>query len=122
MAYSYVWPLALPTSPLTEAYSESCGPNILSTNPDQGPAKLRRLSKLPDPLSVTMAMTSSQVTTFESFVNNTLLGVARFGFTHPRKESIVEARFVPLQGGKLYTIVQKALGLWSVSFTLEVMP
>lgn len=123
MSYAYTWPLSLPQAPLMSSYSEATGPCIISTEMSQGPAKLRRLSPLTDPIPVKMNLSSTQLATLNTFVSQTLKGVARFGWTHPRLKTIVEFRFVPGDGNRLISIIQK-LGpdFYLVGFNLEVMP
>ena len=67
-------------------------------------------------------MTKAQVIAFETFANDTLRGMARFGIQHPRKKgTVVEARIVPGNDG-LYSISFVGPNLWNVSMTLEIMP
>lgn len=122
MGYSYIWPVSLPQSPRPDGYSESGGPNVLRTPMDAGPAKMRRRAKKPDQIPCTFPMTKAQVVAFETFANDTLRGVARFGIQHPRKKgTVVEARIVPGNDG-LYAISFVGPNLWNVSVTLEIMP
>lgn len=122
MAYSYTWPLSLPTTPLVDGYSESIGPRVMSTSMGQGPSKIRAMGTPTDPVTVQMCLTEAQVQTLDSFITTSLKGVKRFGLTHPRKETIMEFRFVPDSDGRLLRLSKFGLGLWLVSFTLEVMP
>lgn len=123
MAYSYVWPASLPKSPLAEGFSESRGARILRTPMDLGPAKQRRRGRRADVMPVSMAFTTAELATFETFVNTTLRGVARFGVPHPRTGAMVEVRLVPQEDGELYKLVPLAgRRVWRVSFTLEVLP
>lgn len=122
MAYSYVWPTSLPRAPHVDGYSETGGPSVLRSPMDQGPAKQRRRCAKPPQLECVFRMTSAQVETFEGFVNDTLLGTARFGIFHPRKKAErVEVRIVPGEDG-LYDIGFVSAGYWDVSVILEVMP
>ena len=122
MGYSYVWPVSLPQSPSPSGYSESGGPNILRTPMDAGPAKMRRRAKRPDHVQCTFPMTKAQVATFETIVNDTIRGTARFGILHPRKKTeVVECRIVPSRDDP-YAITYRGPNLWDVSLVLEVMP
>jgi len=121
MAYTYIWPLTLPQKPNTN-YSESSGVLIIRSPMDAGPAKARRRGIRPDPMQLTFDMSSEQVNTLESFVKDTLKGVTRFGFPHPRTEEIVEVRFIPQSDGAIYSIGYLLPNRWSVSFQLEVLP
>jgi hypothetical protein len=84
---------------------------------------MRRLGHRSALLTVSFHMRSSQVTIFETFVRDTLLGVRRFGMPHPRMPAQnVEVRIVPGEGGDMYSLSRVAPNLWSVGMTLEVMP
>ncbi len=115
------WPGSLPVLPTTN-YSEDSGVLILRTPVDAGPAKQRRRGKRPSNLNVTYEMTNTQVSTFETFVNDTLLGISRFTITHPRKLTTVDVRIVPQNDGKLYDCNYVLQNVWQVSFQLEVLP
>lgn len=121
MAYSYTWPASLPQSP-QKGYSESGGVLVLRSPMDAGPAKQRRRGKSPSTMQVTFIMTTAQVATFESFVENTLRGTARYGFKHPRTNQTVEVRIVPQGAGNHYTTTYLVPGYWTVAFQLEVLP
>lgn len=120
MTYSVTWPSTLPPMPLSN-YSETLGIQTIRTSPDLGPSKLRRRASRPDQVQVTYNMSSLQVETLRTFVQDTLRGTIRFGWTHPRKGSVVEARFVP-SGDQYFTVSYIAPDYWAVSFTLEIMP
>ena len=121
MAYSYVWPASLPQAPLVAGWGEPGGPNVIRTPMDKGPAKQRRRSAKPRPMSVSFMMTAAQLATFETFVNDTLRGTARFGFTHPRTKAIVEVRIVPSEDG-MYSISTPGGNHYTVSMQFEVLP
>lgn len=121
MAYTYTWPTALPQSP-QKGYSETGGVLAMRTPMDAGPAKLRRRGQKPQMLNVTFLMTSAQVVVFEDFVKNTIKGVARFGFAHPRTGSIAEVRIIPEGEGNLYNMSYTAPGYYTLQFQLEVLP
>jgi hypothetical protein len=121
MAYSYVWPVSLPQSP-QKGFVETGGVLILRTPMDSGPAKQRRRGQRPQGLQVTFIMTTAQTQTLETFVRNTIQGTARFGFTHPRLNTIVETRIVPQADSQLYSLTYLAPGYWTVSLQLEILP
>lgn len=118
---SYVWPSSLPQTPLA-SYSEISGAIILRTQPDAGPAKMRRRGQRPDTLSVQFDMSSAQVETLRTFAMETLRGTARFDFTHPRTLQTVEVRIVPQDNGALFTLSYLLPDYWQVSLQLEVLP
>lgn len=121
MAVTYVWPGTLPQAPLA-GVSESKGTLILRTPMDKGPAKMRRRAERPDTMALRMIMDSTQLSTLETFVFTTIGSTARFGFPHPRSGSQIEARLVPNQDGELYTVTDLSPTVFSVSFTVEVLP
>jgi hypothetical protein len=89
---------------------------------DSGPAKQRRRGQRPENLQVTFHLSTEQVNTLDIFLKDTLKGTARFGFPHPRLESVVEVRVIPQSDGVLYSTAYIMPELWSVSFQLEVLP
>ena len=121
MAYTYIWPLTLPQKPNTN-YSESSGVLILRTPMEAGPAKMRRRGVRPSPLQLTFDMSTAQVALLETFAKDTLQGITRFGFPHPRTEEIVEVRIIPQGDGALFSINYMMPDRWSVSLQLEVLP
>ena len=121
MAYAYIWPVSLPQSP-QKGFVETGGVLILRTPMDSGPAKQRRRGQRAQGLQVTFIMTTAQTQTLETFVQDTLQGTARFGFTHPRLDTVVETRIVPQTDGQLYSFTYLAPGYWTVSLQLEILP
>lgn len=121
MAYTYVWPPALPQSP-QKGFTESIGALIIRTPMDAGPAKERYRGRRPDELQVSFIMTTQQVSTLETWIVNTLRGTARFGFPHPRKATVVEARIVPSGDGEIFKTAYLAPGYWNISLKLEILP
>ena len=122
MAYSVVWPLSLPQSP-QDSFSESGGGiNVIRTAPDQGPAKQRRRGLTTREMSVSFLMTDAQVSALDVFIHDTIYGVARFGFPHPRTHVVEEVRIVPQQGGEIYSCAYVTNDRWNVSMKLEILP
>lgn len=118
---SYTWPPQLPQVP-QRGFTENVGMNIIRTPTDQGPAKQRRRSLRPTTLGVSFLMTSSQVADLETFLFNTLQGVKRFNFIHPRKGVPVDVRVVPGSDGELFKSAYAAPGYWTVSLNFEILP
>jgi hypothetical protein len=121
MAYAYIWPVTLPQKPNTN-YSETNGVLILRTTMDAGPAKMRRRGSRPNTMQVTFEMSTAQVEILRAFTQDTLKGTARFGFTHPRTNQIVEVRIVPQQDGALFSVGYILPDYWTISLQLEVLP
>jgi hypothetical protein len=122
------WPVALPQSP-QKGFSESVGANIIRSQTDKGPAKQRFRGKSPNVLSINFIMTSTQVTTLETFINNSptqnpagIKAVGRFNFTHPRTNQSVEVRIVPQGEGSLFTCEYLAPEYWNINITFEILP
>lgn len=95
---------------------------VIRTQPDLGPAKQRRRAQRPDTMSVKFDMSTTQVETLRAFIQDTLRGTARFGFTHPRTLQVVEVRVVPQGGGEMYTTSYLLPNYWQVSLQLEILP
>lgn len=121
MAYAYTWPTSLPQSP-QKGFTETGGALILRTPMDAGPAKQRYRGQRPQTMQVSFIMTTAQTQTLETFAKDTLKGTARFGFTHPRLQTIVETRIIPQGEGQLYSFTYLAPGYWTVSLQLEILP
>lgn len=95
---------------------------IIRTQPDLGLAKQRRRAQRPDVLSMAFDMSTAQCETLRVFVQDTLKGTMRFGFTHPRKLTTVEARIVPQGDGQLYGINYVMPNLWQITIQMEILP
>lgn len=121
MAYAYIWPASLPQSP-QKGFAETGGVLMLRTPMDSGPAKQRRRGQKPQVLQVSFIMTTAQTETLQEFIEDTLKGTARFGFTHPRLGTTVETRIVPQGESQLYSFTYLAPGYWTVSLQLEILP
>lgn len=117
-----IWPDTVPNSPLKDSYSEAIPDGRLRTSVSSGPDKVRRKSAaLPVSFTVDLHLSSVELDYFESFVEETLAGGSlRFEFTHPRKGTIVEMRFVG--GDALYSLSEAGIDVWKVSFQLEALP
>ena len=121
MAYTHIWPTTLPQSP-QKGFTESIGALILRTSMDAGPAKQRYRGKRSNDMQVSFIMTTAQVSTLSTWITDTIKGVARFGFTHPRTQTIVETRIVPTGDGELFNAAYLAPGYWNISLKLEILP
>jgi hypothetical protein len=115
----FVWPPSLPQT-VQKGYTESIGFNILRTPMDSGPAKMRFRGKKPDTLKVSFIMTDAQVSTLNSFIEETIRGVSRFEFPHPRLGT-KEVRMVPSQEGNMYSLEYLEQGFYKVSIDLEIV-
>lgn len=114
-----IWPANLPQRFLAAGYSETMPDNVLRTQMDQGPDKVRRKST--DGVwefSGTMRMTGVQLESFLDFYRDTLKEVAKFNFPHPRKGTPIMVRFAKAPS---YQPVS-ASGPWDVSIAIEQSP
>jgi len=92
---SQVWPASLPQSPLINGSEETTPNNIVRTQMDQGPAKVRRRSTANvKPVKMQFVMDKAQLNTFETFFNDTVKGGAlKFDFPEPVTQTVKEYRF-----------------------------
>lgn len=113
------WPTGIPDYVLQNGYTESPPNNIIRTQMDKGPAKIRRRTTANvRPISAMMELTAEQVEIFDSFfVDDCKDGSLRFEWNHPRTGAPVEFRFV---GQPEYTPIGG--DTWIVRFNLEIMP
>lgn len=118
---AYVWPVSLPQAP-QKGFTETGGALIARTPMDSGPAKLRKRGSLPSKLTTSFVMTTTQVSTLETFIRDTIKGVSRFEFTHPRTKQTIETRIISQGDGELYTITYLAPEYWTVTLNLEILP
>lgn len=121
MAFSVIWPPSLPQRPLSN-YSEKSGVMVIRTQPELGPAKQRRRAQRPDTLSLQFDMSTAQCEILRSFIQDTLRGTMRFGFTHPRTLEVVEVRIVPQGDGVMYNTAYLLPDYWQISLEMEVLP
>jgi hypothetical protein len=122
MAASYTFPPSLPQYPLMAGYTENVGINIIRSPMELGPAKQRRRGSKPTTMSINYVFTDAQLTTFQTFVIDTIKGVARFNYTHPRTGASIEVRIVPNGEGDLYSCNKEGDDVWMVGFNIEVLP
>ena len=117
------WPTAgnFPQSP-QKGFVESVGVNVIRSPMDAGPAKQRRRSQRPSTMDLSFILTTAQTQTLENFVQNTLEGVRRFGFLHPRLNTQVEVRIVPQSEGEFFRLQYLAPGYWQTSLKFEILP
>ena len=113
------WPGSLPQSPLIGGYQRQDGDMALRTAMDVGPAKLRkRATAVPDAVSFSMLMTKSQLTTLETFYENSLNGGTDVvDFTDPITNTTKQYRFL-----KRYDYRAVGDDLYEVRFDWEQLP
>lgn len=113
------WPETLPASPLASKYEETAPDNILRTQMEQGPAKLRRRATGGvAQLEAGYLMTAAQVAALEEFRRDQIAGGAlAFDFPHPRTGTAVSCRL-----RKSPVITARGNGHYHVRLSLEVLP
>jgi hypothetical protein len=105
-----------------KGFSESIGLNVIRSPMDAGPSKMRRRAAGVNTMDLSFIMTTAQCTTLENFIKNTLLGVKRFTFPHPRTNTNVEVRIVPSGDGEFFKLQYLAPGYWNTSLKFEILP
>lgn len=114
------WPGTLPgfDEILADGYRETAPQNVIRTEMETGPAKVRRRgTAAPEMVSGTMLLTTAQVATLRTFFDSTIsYGATEFDGTHPRTGASVSMRFMaPPQAA--------ASGIhWLVTLNLEILP
>lgn len=80
------WPITLPQTPMMRGYNESPGDNVIRTNMDVGPPKVRRRStSAPRPLSLVIRCTTAQIDLLDGFYTGDCReGSLPFDWKHPR--------------------------------------
>lgn len=112
------WPATLP-APALNTLKESPPNNVIRTQMDKGPDKVRRRTTANvRPLSFTLKLTPAQVETLDTFfVTTTFSGADEFDYTHPRTGDPVTARFV---GPPDYSEQEGVI--YNAAIQLEILP
>lgn len=92
-----LWPASLPQIPLLEGFAYQIANNVVATEMDAGPPKVRRrFTSQPVRARISHLFTEDQRTTFDDFVRNDLAGGAlTFAAPHPISGNLAEMRFDP---------------------------
>jgi hypothetical protein len=115
-----VWPSTLPAAPELAGYGEGMGKQVLRTEMDAGPAKLRRrFTAAPRPYTMPMTLSGAQLEALVDFWSDDCQGGAlAFTMRHPRdaEETILcrfteEPKWTALGGG-----------VFRVALELEILP
>ncbi len=90
------WPTALPDKPLAEGFAETVPDQVLRTEMDQGPAKLRRKTTAGvRRIQAKYILSATQVAALDSFYDTDLkAGSLSFSYTHPRTGVLETVRFM----------------------------
>ena len=112
------WPAAFYGYIVKGSYTETPPQNVLRTQMDAGPAKLRRRSTAAvRSISFTLFLTKASVATFDTFYVTTIQsGSIKFDMYHPRTHVQGEYRFV---NQPMYTPKDEG---YTVQIGLELLP
>lgn len=124
MSTTINWPSSLPQFVLRDGYNRSPRSNVIRTEMDTGPAKVRRRSTFKTfTLNVTMAMDVTELNTFESFFDSNLgYGALSFNFPNPEDpDNTIEVRFNS-ENETMYSITpESSTTYFIVEMTLEII-
>lgn len=113
------WPSGLPQKPLAEGFAEQPQPNILRSDMDVGPAKMRkRYTSVIRVYGMELLLTTAQVATLETFYYTTLGCVDEFDWLDHRTGAAASYRF---RSAPSYSLAG-APGYWRTSLDLEALP
>jgi hypothetical protein len=118
-----LWPTTLPQAVDQSGYGEQPPDITVRTPMDSGPPKVRITddgnSRL---IQVSLSpVTADQVETFDEFFYDTLAGGAlEFDWVHPRTGNAATCMILGNDQRPRYTPIGGLL--WSISFTLEILP
>jgi len=111
------WPTTLPIYPDDSAFTETSQKVTISSQPEIGPAKVRRrVTVAPRKLTASYTMTDAEIAIFRTFYIDTLLGGQEvFEWPHPRLDRSVTAYFT-----KIPTYKNKAYNQYSLDIEISV--
>lgn len=112
------WPGTLPTKPLQDGFSEGFPTNIIRTDMEIGPAKVRKRQTVGiRPFEVKYIFDGTELNTFRTFFNTTLqFGALSFDWFDPQSGAGVTARFINPP------VIQSEGSLFSVTASIEILP
>lgn len=112
------WPATLPTYPLIEGGQETYGNNIIRTQTDVGPAKIRRrMTNAPSRFVMNFILSSTQMGYFDTFYHTTVSdGSVSFTMNNPRTGTCSTLRFFDVP-----VAVPLGNGYHRLTFTVEVL-
>jgi len=114
------WPVTLPqfNEILVDTYTEIAPQNVIRTQMDIGPDKLRRRgTAAPELFTGSFHMTSTQVGILRTFFDDTVnYGADAFDSIHPRTTAAISARFTAQPQ------IARSGADWIVSVGMEILP
>ena len=119
-----LWPTAIPQAPQRDGWSDSAPDNLLRSDMESGPAKVRRRGNAkPYVAQATYVMNDEEAAIFEAFALQTLAGGAlAFDWWHPVLRRYVRARLVPAGEGLFSRSYWNGTYAWQYSLTIEYWP
>ena len=129
---SVIWPHALPQTPILNGYKEQMPSNLIRSDAEYGPAKVRkRGGAKPVTVNASYILSTQEAEILDDFVYNSIAGGAicfdwprpRFSKTKEGDNRYVRARLVP-SSDSLYSKsnVSNTVDFWQVDLTLEIFP
>lgn len=128
---TFVWPPSLPQSPIANGYKESMPSNLIRSDAEYGPAKVRkRGGAKPIVVSASYILSTEEVEILDEFMYESIGGGAIcFDWPRPRFSTTqdgtryVRARIVP-SSDSLYnkSNVGNTVDFWQVDLNLEIFP
>lgn len=129
---SVIWPHALPQTPVLNGYKEQMPSNLIRSDAEYGPAKVRkRGGAKPVTVNASYILSTQEAEILDDFVYNSIAGGAicfdwprpRFSKTKEGDNRYVRARLVP-SSDSLYSKsnVSNTVDFWQVDLTLEIFP
>jgi len=115
------WPATLPQKPLANGFQEVLPNQVIGTQMDAGPKKLRRrFTAAVRPFAMTIKVRSALVETFDSFfVTDCAAGSLPFDWVHPRTGAASTYQFV---AGQVPQYAPAGGDWWLITMTLELLP
>lgn len=119
-----IWPLDLPQAPQRDGWSDTAPNNLLRSEMESGPMKVRRRGNAkPHTAKATYVFTDEEADVFERFALETLAGGAiAFDWWHPTLRRYVRARLAPEGDGLFSKQYWGGTYAWQYSLTFEYWP
>lgn len=113
------WPSTLPQRPLSEGFTEQPMSNVVRSDMEVGPAKIRqRYTATIRQYGLRLMLTKAQIATLETFVDSTLGGgVLPFDWVDHRTGSAATYRFVQRPAYQ-----PMGAEYWAAEIALEILP
>lgn len=119
-----IWPTELPQAPLRDGWSDTAPNNLLRSEMESGPMKVRRRGTAkPHVVACTYVFDDKEAALFENFALNTLAGGAlAFDWWHPVLARYVRARLMPEGDGLFSKQYWGGTYAWQYGLSFEYWP